>query len=217
MSQVDAVSDTPAVQCKFFANPDLMGILLPYLDSGSTLCLVQSDISCTLDLLQKSTVEWNKLVQRVLPDDLKRENRVHIRTLISILRRMDDATAANSHIPNLLEAICNRGAPESGYEKHIKLKIVGPRHSRHLVSIQGFLLLEEVEGAFQTAMQEVASCEFSADAGFSMFTKAFKEPLLSALAARVARQQHQMALVTPNWVTLSNRASAEAIFTLVKN
>ena len=62
---------------KFFETPVLLENLLPYLDSGSTLCLAQSKISCILGLLQKTTdtengtVEWNKLVQRSLPEDFK--------------------------------------------------------------------------------------------------------------------------------------------------
>ena len=153
-------SDSAAAKKKFFENPVLVGCLLPYLDSGSTLRLVQSKISsCTL-LLLTGDVEWSKLVQRLLPDDLTNEpfrmdrrmdTRVHVRTLISILKRVRvrmEMPAANSHnveahILDLLEVICKRGIP--GSESRIKIKIVCPQHSGHLVSLNAFIMLEEVK------------------------------------------------------------------------
>ena len=55
------------------------------------------------------------------------------------------------------------------------IKISCPRHSFHSVSPLGFKLLEEVELAFSSTMQEIISVEvFSLD-----------EPLLSMLDSRV--------------------------------
>ena len=228
MSQENAVM-------KFFETPVLLENLLPYLDSGSTLCLAQSKISCILGLLQKTTdtengtVEWNKLVQRSLPEDFKigwggrgyftrvresyEENRAPLLTLISILKMMDDKTAANTHMLHLLDVICLKGFPDErqGYVPRNEIKIGCPRHSDHSVSPLAFLLLETVEAAFDTAIQQVAELVFIPAVWYS-----FEEPLLSAVAARVARQQQQMKMMKPAMVYLKTKASAEALLTLIK-
>ena len=53
---------------KFWNNPDLVEKLLPFLDAQSTLCLVQSKFSCTLDILQdpEDPSIWIKLIRRSL-------------------------------------------------------------------------------------------------------------------------------------------------------
>ena len=222
---------------KFFRTPVLLENLLPYLDSGSTFCLVQAKISCILNLLQKTTdtetgtVQWNKLVKRSLPEDFKidddnlsdvvyyarvreayDENRVSLLALISILKTMDDATAINSHMLHLLDVICEKGVPDKRQGlwrgPYMKIKIGCPRHSGHWVSPQAFLLLETVEAAFETSIQEVASIDFP------MYH--FEEPLWSAVAARVARQQQQMTMMAPHVVVLRTEACAEALLTLIK-
>ena len=55
-------------QQKFWNNQDLMEKLLPFLDAQSTLSLVQSQFSCTLDILQdpENPSIWIKLVGRSL-------------------------------------------------------------------------------------------------------------------------------------------------------
>ena len=212
---------------KFFETPVLLENLLPYLDSGSTLCLAQSKISCVIGILQKTTdtengtVEWNKLVQRSLPEDFKigrcdirgyftrvresyEENRAPLLTLISILKMMDDETAANTHMLHLLVVICLKGFPDE-----MEIKIGCPRHSDHSVSPLVFLLLETVEAAFGTAIQQVQEIDFTP-------VSSFEEPLLSAVAARVARQQQQMKMMKPAGVYLKTKASTEALLTLIK-
>ena len=56
---------------ELFWLPDLVEKLLPFLDAASTLCLAQSKISCILQMLQRSSVVWDKMVRRTLPGELK--------------------------------------------------------------------------------------------------------------------------------------------------
>ena len=110
-----------AVQ-KFLRSPDLVEKLLPYLDAMSTLSLAQTRISCLLQHLQRTSVVWNKLVERTLPGDHMiphlaggeywnrvsesfQEKRLQILSLVNILKMMKNAKPYELH---LLHAICEK-------------------------------------------------------------------------------------------------------------
>ena len=107
---------------KFFGDPDLdppvspvVEKLLPYLDSTSTLHLLESGISCLFKHLQRSPFVWKKLVNRSVPGDCEigvayqlyyqiyndrvresfEEKQIRMATLINILKMRDQP---NSHI-----------------------------------------------------------------------------------------------------------------------
>ena len=86
-------------------------------------------------------MEWNKLVQRSLTEDFKLgednlsdaeyDTRVHesyLLSFISILKTMDDETAANCHMLHLLDVICEKGFPDERQRPNMKIKIGCPRH-----------------------------------------------------------------------------------------
>ena len=160
---------------KFFRTPDVVEKILQFLPSNSILSLAQSRISCVLlQLLQRSSV-WDKLVKRTLGlgdytiqeyviwphmyweavEERLEEERVKILGLINILKKMD---AANSRAPiqHLLDSICSK-SPSKEVQPMMKINMDGDLAVNPLC----FLLLEEVEGAFGSTHQHVAS--FTAD------------------------------------------------------
>ena len=118
-------------QQMFWSNPDLMEKLLPFLDAQSTLCLVQSEFSCTLDILQdqENPSIWIKLARRVVPfsygeqmgserladlEERLAEVMTEVNHLVGILKMMD-----NKLIPllDLLDIICERFPPVDSVER----------------------------------------------------------------------------------------------------
>ena len=72
--------------------------------------------------------------------------------------------------------------------------------------------MEEVEGSVGSALQEIVSIVSTQnEPGF------LEEPLLSALASRVSRQEQKMERVDGGWVKISSKESAQALLTLVEN
>ena len=191
-------ADAIAQQQKFWSNPDLVEKFLPFLDVQSTLCLVQSQLGCTLDILQdtENPSIWVKLVGRSLPANntmleghfvwaLFEENRAQVVPLVAILKLMKDP---NPHILNLLEAIVQKYPEGFGFGI---IKLSCPCTTElHSVSLFGFLLLEEVEHVFGSARQEICSVEGSG--GFEGLRN-MEEPCLAALASRESRQEGKIA------------------------
>ena len=182
-------------QQKFWSNQDLVEKLLPFLDAQSTLCLVQSEFSCTLDILQDSENPsiWIKLIGRSLTgiNEIEgfgalfnvgratfEEKREQVVPLIAILKLMKDA---NPHILNLLEAIIQKYQDDLGIGV---IQMTCPCTTElHSVNLLGFLLLEEVELAFGSAQQEIRSLEQ---------LHRMDGPCLAAMASRESRQQGKM-------------------------
>ena len=130
-------------QQKFWNNQDLMEKLLPFLDAQSTLSLVQSQFSCTLDILQdpENPSIWIKLVGRSLtssnpfegadnldPDALGATFAMHgalcnlVRAnfekrraqVVPLIAILKLMKDANPHILNLLEAIIQKYQDDLG-------------------------------------------------------------------------------------------------------
>ena len=210
---------------KFFGDPDLdppvspvVEKLLPYLDSTSTLHLVESGISCLFKHLQRSPFVWKKLVKRSVPGDYEigvdqlyyqkyndrvresfEEKQTQMATLINILKMLDQP---NSHILHLLEVICERSRAIPGGQ-YIQ---IGTHTSSYSVTPLGFLLLETVEGAFGTALQEISS-----------IGSRLEEPWLSALASRVSRQKQKVSKMEIGMANLTSKESCKALHILTKN
>ena len=216
-----------AVQ-KFLRSPDLMEKLLPYLDVRSTFNLAQSRISCLLHHLQRTSVVWNKLVERTLPGDNKilhlagreywnrvsesfQEKRLQILNLVNILKMMENA---KSHELHLLHSICEKSPPDVNHRwnqgQPISITIRCLCHGSHSVSPLGVVLLEAVEAAVGSTLQEVNMVVLPA-------LVYLREPLLSALASRVSRQQQKMAKIEICLFDLTTKESAEALLKLVRN
>ena len=210
---------------KFFGDPDLeppvspvVEKLLPYLDATSTLHLVQSGITCLLKHLQYSSVVWRKLVKRSLPGDYEigvdqlyyhkyndrvretfEEKQIQMASLFNILKMLDEP---KSHVLHLLEVICERTPADMGGQ-YIK---IGSQGSSYSVTPLGFLLLEEVEAAFGSALQEVLS-----------IGSRLEEPWLSALASRVSRQKEKVTKMEIGLINVTTKESCGALQILVMN
>ena len=208
---------------KFLQTPDLLEKLLPYLDAGTTLRLAQSKISCLVQHLKDYPEVWIKMVQRTLPGDNKvgpaewgywnrvRESfegkRVKMQNLAGILKMVDDADSQVSHLRHLLDTICVKSPPDDGT---CYIQIGSTSHGFHLVSPLGFLLLEEVEAALGSTLQNVSRVVLG------IYLNAL-EPLMQALAARVVRQQQNLTRMEIKWIEVRSKEDAEAFLTLMEN
>lgn len=216
---------------KLFRMPDLVDKLLSFLDATSTLCLAQSKISCVLQILQHKTVPWNKMVRRTISGNFKimwspdrdwesglldgedrvlresfKEKRVHLLSLVDIFKMIEGPKMHKLH--HLLDAISEKYASNRTLSIRLSRSWGGTRS----VSPLGFLLLEEVEGSVGSALQEIVSIVSAQnEPGF------LEEPLLSALASRVSRQEQKMQRVDGGWVKIGSKESAQALLTLVEN
>ena len=139
------------------------------------------------------------------------QKRAQVMPLAAILKMMDDA---NSKMFYLLHRICKKSPKDVDHYDfpdfivdaiHISCPC---RRGLHSVPPLVFLLLEEVEHALGSAMQEITLIN----------TGAVDEPWLSAVASRVSRQEGKMTRVELyNWVTCTTKKSVEALSTLIQN
>ena len=175
-------------QEKFLKTPELVSYLLPFLNFKSILSLAEAH-DFTRALLQKS-FNWDKLVRRYCPshnhydhfdiqsDPAAEEKIDHVKGLVAILKLMAKPKVL---LPNLLDVICERFSPKedsTAVPSNYPVSLTCPSHPHgHNVSLLGFVLLEEAEGAFGTALQELVS---TSRGGGGL--------LLSALASRLNRQ-----------------------------
>ena len=210
--------DGAAAAKKVFKTPDLVERLLPFLDTTSTVQLAQSEISCVVKLLKKNPALWKKIVERTFPGDFKlglyevdyynrvresfEEKRVKVVGLVSILKMMDKP---NSHISQLLEVICEK-SPQGFGVQSIQIGNCLSHGSSYSVSPLGFLLLEQIEAAFGLASEVTSIDLFKLD-----------EPLVSALAQRVLRQEQKVTKMKTLNVVLETKESSEALLALVQS
>lgn len=195
-------------QEQVFGNPDLVERLLSFLDADSILRLAESRISCTLHLLQHTSTAWNKLVKRRVgmfkPLAGFVGKRALILPLVHILQMLDDP---DIHTLDLLEVIC--AIPTSispwGWDN---IKMSCPRHSSHSVPGEGFLLLEEIEAALGSALQEITSIQKFGEWG---------GPVMAALASRASRQQRKITRMVVSTAACSTKRSAEDLSALLLN
>ena len=124
---------------------------------------------------------------------------------------MDDSNFPMLH---LLEVICEKSPPEMDVPDHFGsvwkkgfIRVGCPQHPTHTVSPLGFLLLEEVEGGFSSALQEVELVDF----------QHMPDLLVLGLGSRVQRQQGRMAEMHVVDTYCSNGNSVEAMSTLLQN
>ena len=177
--------------------------LLPYLSLESTLALAQSH-GMTRSLLQGSSI-WNKLIRRNCPSAVKvkasdlpnpdlrlsippeMEKKINVvKNFVEVLNLLDDPQKAL--MLDLLEVICERFARDDEFNQninqrnHTHVSMGCPRHpDGHLIPLSGFILLEEVEGAFGTTLHSLESVKGGTLIG----------PTQLALSSRISRQKEQ--------------------------
>ena len=203
---------------KFWNNPDMVENLLPFLDPHSTLCLAQSKISCALDILQdkENPSNWRKLInfwlEGMIAHDKEyskplawratfEQKRGQMMALVAILKMMKDA---NSAMQDLLKVICEKSSKE---DRDDNIQISCSSRGACFVSPLGFLLLEEVEVAFGSALHEI----------ISVHVWEMDDLLLSALVARLSRRNRKMTQIDVITLISTSRNSVEALCTLIHN
>ena len=197
---------------KFWATPELVEKLFPFLDLESTFHLAQVH-QLTRDILQGSFA-WNKLIRRSRlqeggdlrgNDGLLEEKVAAVKLLVAILKLMVDPKA---NMLDLLDTICKRALVSSSQSVTVSC----PNHQdSHEVPFEEFLLLEEIEGAFGTSEQKaevISSSGFWGPAELS---------LLSALSSRVARQEKKLTSLSLGYVFLESKEGVEALKTLMQD
>ena len=214
----------------FWRTPELVERLLPYLDTRSVSELARAH-QLTAQLLQ-GTVSWNNLVARscpyiqnfhVAPSSWKWEEQFHdwiednllqhrtkIGWLITILKKMKNPKAS---LLELLHVICERFPPVA-YQSHevCDLKpmlfcVSCPCKRSHPVSHLGFLLLEEVEGALGSALQELEK----------VYLLNIEEPWLAAICSRMSRQQSAVQKLDAERFVCTNAGHTKALIVLQKS
>ena len=176
----------------FWGTPELVDSLLPFLNSDAVLNLAKCH-ELTLKILQGSR-NWMKLIKRScpLPDPAWPFLELDIKTvknLAGILKMMkskdqDTLLIKFFHLLWLRVYPGNvRAVDDHDEDTMVQLDCPHPERNPelcdegHHVRFSRFLLLEEVEGTFNTALQNV----------LTVHTWDLEEPSLSALASRIRR------------------------------
>ena len=131
-----------------------------------------------------------------------------VRHLVAMLKLMKNPKA---NMLDLLDAICKRCPPDVvSSNRGLGAVTIGcPNHpDSHEVLLSDFMLLEAVEGAFGTSEQKLAV--------ISLGGTTLDEPCLSALSARLDRQQKKLTSLSFAFLEVRSKESAEAFKTLME-
>ena len=115
----------------------------------------------------------------------------------------------NSYMLDLLKALCEKIpslSDSSSGEDFVQMSC--PWHQFHSVSPSDFMLLEDVEAAVGSAVQQIKILKVD--------QPIFEGPLLSALGARVARQQEKITIVGQPWVLLDTEMAFQHLTSLME-
>ena len=206
---------------KFWGTPELLESLLPFLDPESVLNLVKCH-DLTLNILQGSH-NWKKLVKRSCPDDPGNEYQDEMETNIKIVRNLAGILKLMKNQEKLLMTFLHmiwaklypgnvRAVDDYDQNSLVLLDCPHPElnldacGNGHHIRFSGFVLLEEVERIFNTALQNVER----------VWTWDLKEPSLSALGSRIARQKKTVAPFKVWSVKIQTEKSALALKTLMR-
>ena len=145
-------------------------------------------------------------IPSVLLRESFKEKRFQLLSLTGIFKMMEGPKMHKLH--HILDLISEKYASSRALSIKMSRSWGGPKS----VSPLGFLLLEAVEGSVGSALQEIVSIVSTPnEPGF------LEEPLLSALASRVSRQEQKIERVRTGWVRITSEESAQALLTLVEN
>ena len=113
---------------------------------------------------------------------------------------------SNSPMQDLLKVICEKSSKED-YIQEDYIQISCFSRGSCFISPLGFLLLEEVEVAFGSALHDI----------FSVHVWEMNDLLLSALVARLSRQNGKMTQIDVITLISTSRNCVEALCTLIHN
>ena len=197
---------------KFWKTPELVEMLLPFLNAKNTLNLARTRLF-NIQILQGFLV-WNKLIRRTVSRKLPCIGvlaKPDLAPFIPILKMMKD------HKPSLLDLLnllCKRypsRPPELSEE--VTLRCCSSDQTK-LVSPLGFMLLEVVEVAFGSTEQCIERIHI--DQLANSFT--LEGRWLSSLSARVARQQEEVKLVEMQSIEVGfSKETVDDFVTLVEH
>ena len=190
---------------KFWQVPEMVEKLLEHLDVSGTLELAEVHV-LTLQILQGASGTLKPLViGRQLGQDTFEQQRVMVeRVVLTILAKMEKPEPL---LVELLHAICAEHRTDA-----ITIQLTCPCcASPHSVSSFGFILLEDCEGALDSAEQHVK--RISWDDNLDNF---LSDPLLFALTSRLSRQNSSVGTLDMNAFDVRSKNHAEALYTLLE-
>ena len=224
---------------KFWQSPDLLEQFLPFLDAPAVLALAQSQISCTLVMLksQENPSIWKETVKRSIPDPDFPENEIvsdehllasfeemrtqalHLTDLLKLMQASNnidpnnedtsEETAsksdASSQILSLFKIICERFAQIG------EIQVAFPSNDEsHLVSVQVFNLLEEIQLALACDLLEITAMGIHLDLVGRQYS-------MSALASRALTQMTKITKMDLGLVILTTKNCVDSLSTLIQN
>ena len=189
--------------CKFGSRVKCENVNLgqhPFPDPVSTWSLVQSKMM-DKETLQKSLTSkaWGKIIRRSSLRGWKtfEEKEEKVKVLLKILHFAELEEPIPLLVP-LLDLICE-SCPGFAVEMTCPC-----RPEPHLISTDGFLLLEEVERSFSTTEQSLKKCSFG------WYSDWFHDMLLSAVSSRMTRQKKEpLTNVSASYVSAKDKRSVE--------
>ena len=140
---------------KFRNIPELIETLISFLDPASALHLLKSKV-IDKKILQKSLSfeAWKKLVRRSSYGGEGLLQSEDVKDLVKILKLLKLEEPSTFLLP-LLDSICE-SRPSKPYFNFVQ--VICPNHQEpHSVTLEAFLLIEEVEVAFGTTEQSIKS------------------------------------------------------------
>ena len=174
---------------KFLATPELVEMLLPFLNAKDILHLVQSGM-ISIKILQSPFV-WKRFIRRSAPsnkkdmdgnvdNDANRQKAV-LAPIVDILRMMKGQKSPERDLLNL---ICERfSSKKRSKSQYVVLRCCSKQTKR--ISPLGFVLLEMVEGALGSTWQQVKKIRMDGWSGSGQL----QQDWLSSLSTRASRQR----------------------------
>ena len=239
MSLGDGLAEFDAEK-KFWATPELVEKLLPFLDLASTKELAEAH-QLTRQILG-GVLAWNKLIKKTFPkgeninvdqEDLPNEDDLHLaserpkaKLLSQIMNMFKDSAQQALLEMDLLHTICKRYKrdPDSDRYKRDPDSVWSPNwtglnfvsvtclcNQIHVISPRGFVLLEDVEASTGSRRQGVHEVFIDYASGD------LTEPLLTALSSRVINQLQMVRSLNIWAVGCDTQESAEAFARVAKN
>ena len=203
---------------KFLETPELVEMLLPFLNAENTLAFAESGV-INIKILQ-GTLAWKKLVRRTIPsnknpflnnhrDIQNREDEVA--PLIEILMMMQDCKSSELDLLNL---ICERFPPTVEEEAEAVTLLSSSSSQTKTVSPLGFLLLEGVESALGSMEYQVEEIKMDCST-VSKFAQ--DAHLLPTLSSRVTRQDEKVKLIEFKTIYVSLDMDMKEFLNVVEN
>ena len=187
----------------FFGTRELVERLISLLDIQTTLRLAQSVVN--QDILRESlgSKAWRELIKRGYGEngELEEEDVKNLVKILKILKVMELEEPSKLILP-LLDQICKMFPPGENTDL---VQVVCPCNPEpHLISLDAFHLLEQVEGAFGTTLQSIQSvrCFFLQDT--------FYRPLLSDISSRMSRMKESVTSISADWIWIDSKNTAMA-------